>query len=199
MASNVEIANRALTKIGANRIIALTDNTKEGRTVNSMFTLVRDAELRKRTWRFSIKRAELAALASAPTFGFAYQYRPPADCLKIVDVGELYPAADMSDYVGSDTSSYAYENGVILTDEAAPLNLRYVARIEDPTLFDALFVEAFACKLAMEMAEPITQSSTKRELATREYKDAIIEAMRANAIEKPPVKLADDTFILARL
>jgi hypothetical protein len=199
MASNVEIANRALTKIGANRIISLTDNTKEGRTVNSMYAIVRDAELRARTWRFAIKRAQLAALAAAPEFGFAYQYRAPADCLRVVDVGEFYPAADMSDYVGSDTSTYAYENGVILTDEAAPLKLRYVARIEDPTLFDALFVEAFACKLAMEMAEPITQSSTKRELATREYKDAVIAAMRANAIEKPPVKLADDTFILARL
>ena len=199
MASNVEIANRALTKIGSKRIIALSDNTKEGREVNSMFAILRDAELRKFNWRFSIKRAQLAAQASAPAFGFAYQYRAPADCLKILEVGDYYPGARLDDYIGTDTSEYAYENGLILTDYAAPLNLRYIARIEDPTLFDALFVEAFACKLAMELAEPITQSSTKRELATREYTTAIRDAVRNNAIEKPPVKVPDDTWMLARL
>ena len=199
MASNVEIANRALTKIGSKRIIALTDNTKEGREANSMFSIVRDAELRKFNWRFSIKRAQIAAQSDAPAFGYSYQYRAPADCLKILEVGDYYPGAGLDDYVTGDTSEYAYENGLILTDYAAPLNLRYVARIEDPTLFDALFVEAFACKLAMELAEPITQSNTKRELATREYGMAIRDAVRNNAIEKPPVKTADDTWMLARL
>lgn len=199
MASNVEIANRALTKIGSKRIVALTDNTKEAREINSMFSIVRDAELRKFNWRFSIKRAALAAHADTPTFGFSYQYRTPADCLKILDVGDYYPGAELTDYVNADDSAYAYENGFILTDYVAPLNLRYVARIEDPTMFDALFVESFACKLAMETAEPITQSSTKRELATREYADSIREAVRNNAIEKPPVKVADDTWILSRL
>lgn len=199
MASNVEIANRALTKIGAKRIISLDDNTKEGREVKSMFVIVRDAELRAHNWRFSIKRASVAAQADAPAFGFQRQFRPPADCLKLLDVGDYYPAADVTDYVGADTSEYAIENGFILTDYAAPLKLRYVARIEDPTLFDSLFVEAFACRLAMELAEPITQSTTKRELAQREYKMAMDSAVRANAIEKPPVKLADDTWIMARL
>lgn len=199
MASNVEIANRALTKIGTRRITALDENTKEGRDVRSMFAIVRDAELRARNWRFAIKRAQLNALAAAPLFGFDYQYRPPADCLKLIEVGQYYPGADLSDYVESDTSSYAYENGVILTNEAAPLNLRYVARIEDPSLFDALFVEMFACRLAMELCESITQSGSKREQAAREYQVALGEATRSNAIEKPPTKLADDTFIMARL
>lgn len=198
MASNVEIANRALTKIGANRIISLSDDNEEGRNLSSMFAIVRDAELRAHNWRFSIKRAQLAALSTAPEFGYDYQYRPPSDCLKIIEVGDYYPGADLTEFVGSDTSEYAYENGVILTDYAAPLKLRYVARIEDPTLFDALFVEAFACKLAMELAERITQSSTKRDLASREYDMAIKQAVRATSIEKPPTKVADDTFLLAR-
>lgn len=199
MASNVDIANRALTKLGEQRIISLTDDNKAGREVNSMFTLVRDAELRAHNWRFAIKRAQLAAQATAPEFGFAYQYRPPADCLRILEVGEFYPGADLSDYVGADTSEYAYEGGLILTDLAAPLKLRYIARIEDPTLYDALFVEAFACKLAVELAEPLSQSSTKRELAQREYDRAIALAVKANSIELPPVKAADDTWVLARL
>lgn len=199
MASNVEIANRALTKLGARRVISLEDDTKEGREVKSMFNIVRDAELRKYNWRFSIKRAQLAAMAAPPAFGFDAQYRLPADYLKVIDVGDWYPGADLTDYVGADTSEYAIENGVILTNYAAPLNLRYVARIEDPSLFDSLFVESFACKLAMELAEPLTQSGAKRDQARGEYKDAIADAVRNNAIEKPPVKQADDTWILTRL
>lgn len=199
MASNVEIANRALTKIGAKRLVSLDDNTKEGRETKSMFTIVRDAMLRAHNWRFSIKRAEVAAQVDAPAFGYSYQYRLPADCLKVLWVGDFYPGADHSDYIGADTSEYAIENGLILTDYVAPLKLRYVARIEDPTLFDSLFVEAFACKLAMELAEPLTQSGTKRDLAYREYRDAILQATNTNAIERPPVKTADDTWILTRL
>lgn len=199
MTSNVEIANRALTKIGANRIISLEDNTKEGREVKSMFTILRDAELRKFNWRFAIKRASLAALVDAPAFGYARQFRLPADYIKALQIGDWFPGPDMTDYIGADTTPYQIENGVILTDDAAPLSLRYVARIEDPTLFDPLFVEAFACKLAMELAEPITQSSTKRDQARGEYKDAIAEAVRANSIEAPPAKVADDTWIMARL
>lgn len=199
MASNVEIANRALTKIGSKRIVSLDDNTKEGREVKSMFVPVRDAEMRAHNWHFTIKRAGLAAHASAPSFGYARQFRLPADYIKAIQVGDYYPGADLSDYVNGDNSEYAIENGFILTDLPAPLHFRYVARIDDPTLFDSLFVEVFACKLAMELAEPITQSSTKRELAAREYRDAIATAVRANAIERPPVKTADDTWILARL
>jgi hypothetical protein len=198
MSSNVEIANAALTKLGESRIIALTDDTKQGRTVNSMFDRIRRAELRARNWVFSIKRAEVAAQAAAP-LDYAYAYRPPADNLKILQVGDFYPGADLSDYVGADTAEYAYENGLILTDYTAPLKLRYVADITDPTVFDANFVEAFACKLAMEMAEPLSASTAKRQLAFEEYKYAIKTAVRANAIEKPPTKTADDTWLLARL
>lgn len=199
MASNVEIANRALTKVGARRLISLDDNTEGGRTVNSMFTIVRDAELREHSWRFSIKRVLQPAQVSAPAFGYAFQYRIPSDCLKLLQVGQFYPGADLSDYVGADTAPYAVENGLILTDYPAPLNLRYVARIEDSSLFDSLFVEAFACRLAMELAEPLTQSGQKRQLAAEEYKLAVSAAISANSIEKPPDKIADDTWIMARL
>lgn len=199
MASNVEIANRALTKIGAARIISLDDNTKSGREVNSMFTIIRDAELREHAWRFSIKRIQQAAHATPPVFGYARQFRVPADCLKLWQVGDWYPGVDLTDYVGADTSPYAVENGFILTDYAAPLNLRYIARVEDPTLYDALFVEVFACRLALELAEPIAQSTSKKESALRDYNLAVSAAMQANAIENPPQKVADDTWVMARL
>lgn len=199
MASNVDIANAALTKIGAARILTLTDNTKSAREVNSMFTRIRDSELRKHLWRFSIKRAQLAAQVTAPLFGFLYAYRPPTDNLRLVQVGDYYPAADLSNAVVTDESEYSFENGLILCDYAAPLNVRYVAAIDDPTVYDANFVEVFACALAVQLAEPITQAMSKREAALAEYKMALRDALRANAIEVVPTTVADDTFIVSRL
>lgn len=198
--SNVSIANAALSKIGASRIMSLDDNRKEAREVNASFERVRDSEIRARLWRFSIKRAELAAQSDAPAFGYDYAYRIPADCLKIIAVGDFLVGAYLSDYVGGeDGAPFALENGLILSNDVAPLNLRYVAQITNPTQFDSCFVELFACKLAMEICEAITQSSQKRQLAFEEYKLALRNAVKSNAIENPPVKAADDSWMLARL
>lgn len=199
MASNIDIANRALTKIGSKRILSMDDNTKEAREIKSCFAIVRDGEMRAHNWHFTIKRAKLAAHASAPEFGFVRQFRLPADNLKALQVGEFYPGVSLSDYSNADEAEYRIENGFILTNYPAPLSYRYVARIEDPSIYDALFVEAFACKLAMEVCEAITQSSTKRQEARDEYRFAVREAIRSNAIETPPTRVADDTWTLARL
>lgn len=198
MASNVEIVNRALTKLGESRILALTDDTKAARDANSLFAIVRDAELRASRWRFAIKRVVLPALSTAPAFGYDRQFQLPTDCLKALDVGDFYPGVDTSDYIASDTAEYAIEGNAILTNLAAPLRLRYIARIEDPTLFDASFVEALACKLAIELCESLTDSGSKRQQSWQEYEIAINAAHRANAIERAPTKIADDTWILTR-
>ena len=66
MAGKVEIANRALTKLGAERILLLTDPSKEARVMNAMFDTVMDAELRRHRWKFALKRATLPALVATP-------------------------------------------------------------------------------------------------------------------------------------
>jgi len=199
MASQVEIANRALTKIGEARILSLTDDLEAARVVSSLWDIVRDAELRARNWNFSIARASLAALVATPAWGFALQYQLPADCLRVVQVDEFFPGPSMSDYRNRSEAQYQIEGRKILTDLAAPLKIRYVARIEDTGSWDAAFVEVFACKLAVEVCERLTQSNTKRDLAWNEYGEALKAAVRADAIENPPEPLPDDSWMLSRL
>lgn len=199
MASQTEIANRALTKIGEARILSLSDNVEAARVVYSCWSHVRDAELRARNWNFSMTRTSLAALVSAPAWGFQYQYQLPADCLRVIQVDEHFSGPSMSDYRTRSEAAHQIEGGKILTDIGAPLKIRYVARVEDTGIWDALFVEAFACRLAAEVCERLTQSNTKRDMAWQEYKTAIREAVRADAIENPPEPLPDDTWMLSRL
>lgn len=199
MASQVEIANRALTKIGEARILSLTDDLEAARVVSSLWDIVRDSELRARNWNFSLTRASLPALVTTPAWGFYYQYQLPSDCLRVIQVDEFFPGPSMSDYRNRSEAQYQIEGGKILTDLAAPLKIRYVARIEDTGSWDAAFVEVFACKLAVEVCERLTQSNTKRDLAWNEYGEALKAAVRADAIENPPEPLPDDSWMLSRL
>jgi hypothetical protein len=193
MASDVSIANRALTKLGADRILLLTDETQAARTINSMYTDVRDAEIRRYTWKFSIKRTSLSALATAPEWGFDFQYPLPFDYLGLVQVNEYYVRS-----LTDKNAAWSVEGGNILTNFEAPLKLRYKARIENPAMFDPLFVEVLACKLALEACETLTQSGSKYDAAAQGYKFALAEAARQDAIENPPDELPWGSWLDSR-
>lgn len=199
MASQVEICNRALIKLGGGQITSITDNTKPARTLASLWDTVRQSELRKRYWNFAMARTSLPKLSPSPAFGFANQYQLPPDFLKLVMVSDIYLAPGLDDYRNQDDSPYAIEGKVLLTDFTDPLKIRYVRDITDPGTFDALFVEVFASKLAYEACYTITQSREGQNSAMTDYKLAVLEAVRANAIEKPPQGIPDDSWMLGRL
>lgn len=198
MTSEVSIGNGALIKLGADTIIALTDDNNRARTLNARYESVRDAELRRRRWRFSIKRTSLAALATTPDSDFAYAYQLPADFLRLIEGGDIVQLADLSDYRSGSSEMYSIENGTILTNLSAPLAIRYIAKITDPTLYDPAFAEAFSARLAFECCEKLTQSDSKKQLAWGDYKNSIKEAIAANAIEVASESVADDTWVMAR-
>ena len=193
MASKVSIANRALTKLGDQRILLLSDDNNAARTLNSMFDDVRDAEIRRCRWKFAIKRDQLVALVTAPSWGFKYQYPLPSDFLGLVQVGEFYVRTGRAG-----KTPWSVEGGNILTDFEAPLKMRYMARIDNPALYDPLFVEVLACKLALEACEALTQSSGKKQAASEEYKFAMSEAVRQDAIENPPDELPQGSWLDSR-
>lgn len=181
MASQTDICNQALTKIGADRILAITDDTKAASTLNAIWAIKRDAELAAQPWTFAIRRASLPASTTTPSFGWSYAYPLPSDYLAMVEVGE-----DYAFYTGDPQPLFALEGGEVLTDQGSPLNIRYVSRVTNTGLYPALFAEALACRLAAELCESMTQSGPKREAAWAEHKKAIREARRVNAIEQPP-------------
>lgn len=198
MTSKVEAANRALSKVGDSRITALTDNTKQAREINACFDIVRDAELRDHRWSFAKKRAQLAASATAPLFGFSYSFPLPTDCLRVLRVGDISPGVDLANYRNSDSSEFAIEGRAILCNDAGPLNVIYTAQIEDTTQWDASFVEVFAARMAYEVCDALTASGSRKEALGAEYRERVAIATRANAIELPPQPIEDDSWVLAR-
>lgn len=200
MASQVEICNDACTILGASTINSITDQSAQARALNAVWNLERDAELRKHRWKFAIVRAKLPALSSVPVSGpYTQQFQKPAGCLRILEIGDSYPAIDMSDYrSGPTTDDYSIEGGMILSNLPAPLSIRYIVQIIDPTLFDSAFASAFAAKLAERTCFRITQSHEGEKIAVARYKQDILDAIRANALETTPTLPADDTWVAVR-
>jgi hypothetical protein len=188
MTSHVEICNRALDKLGSAPIASLQDNVKSARACARMFDSVRDAELRDHLWNFAIARISLPVLSEPPVYGFARQFQLPGDCLKVT---EVYPVSGMA-------GAWKVEGRRILTDLSPPLKITYVRRLADAGAFDALFVEALAARLAVELCETLTQSNTKRRMAQEDYAGAIRRARRADAIEGTPDALEETSWLKAR-
>lgn len=207
MASQTDWANRALDKIGENPIINLDDSSSMSKRLSRIFPIVRDAEMRKRKWSFTIKRAMLAADVGTPLYGYGAQFTLPIDCLRVLSIFAFDIGPNLSDYSAGMSQTYVIEGRKILYGRpmpggpapTEPMPLRYIAQTPDTTLWDPCFGEAFACKLAAEIAEKVTQSSEKRQLALAEYAMAINEAKRANAIELPADYITDDTWLVGRL
>jgi hypothetical protein len=179
MASKVQICNLALSKIGASNIIALDNETKEGRQCSYLFDLMRDAVLTSYPWNFALKRAELAQLSEVPDFEFYYQYQLPSDCLRVVDIYDS----------GSD---YVIEGDRLLTDDDE-VNIKYIARIADTTLYHPNFIEAFSLRLAADLAVAIANDKSLKATLLQEYRLAVFEAYKLNAIEGKPDEEKEQT------
>lgn len=187
--SNVSIANLALQKLGAASIVSLTENSVNAREMNACFEAMRDTELRKYLWKFALKRTTLAASVVAPDFTFLYAFPVPSDFLRIVKPARL----------GLDWHLEHHDGSLcILTNDADTLEVRYLAKTTDPSLFDPSFVEMLACKLALQCCERITQSNTKKAAINEEYRTLLSEARKVNAFEVAKNPEPVDEWLAAR-
>ncbi len=188
--SDVSVCNLALQKLGAARIVSLTENSRNAKSVNACYESQRDNELRKYLWKFARKRAVLAASSVAPAFMYAQAFPVPSDFLRLIK-----PAR-----VGLDWHVEQHDGGLaILTNDGAPLEVRYLAIVTNPVLFDPCFVEMLACKIAWHVCEDLTQSNTKKAALLEEYGLHRAEARKTNAFELAKNPEPVDEWLTARL
>ena len=187
--SNVQIANLALQKLGQSRKLeSLTQDHPNARTLNLAFEPVRDALLRKYAWSFAIKRESVAEDATDVSYVSDWnRYSLPNDFLRLL----------REDETGVETD-WKIEGLYVLSRDSSPIEFRYVAKIDDPTYYDSCFVEAFACELALQCCEEITQSTSKYDRIEAARDNAVAEAKNIGAIEKPSEDQPEDDWIAAR-
>lgn len=185
MASKVEICNLTSQRLGVGPVTTIPGETPQGKAYNSVYDLLRQSELRKHPWNFAISRTTLAADTIKPAFDWDNRFLLPSDCLKV-----LKREQEVSDWV--------IEGGYIYSNNSIEY-LRYVSDVTDTGRFDPLFVTALSALMAAELCKSLVDSNTDKRIFIEEYKMAIREAKKANAIENKAYNFPTDSWITARL
>lgn len=186
--SVVAIANRALQKLGAQRISAMDQNHPNARSMAACYGALRKRLIRRYKWGFAITRVEIAADADQTTYGDHNQYRIPAECLRILRDNDTRMRLD-----------WKREGQYIVSDDESPIQFRYLSDITDPTQFDASFDELLATLMALECCEEITGSTAKKSTLMQEWKEALADAKQDNSFEEDPVEPLEDDLVMAML
>jgi hypothetical protein len=84
---------------------------------------------------------------------------------------------------GTQNLDFEFEAGFIYTAQKPPFVFRFAADLQNVLWFDDMFCEVLAARIAVELAETITQSPAKMQAVQTLYNDAIEKAIRVNAIE----------------
>lgn len=202
MASQVQIANRALTLCGAARIMDLSAQEKPAKAMAAVYDGVRDQSLATANWVFAMTRFNPAP-STAPLFGWAYAYVIPDEILRLVEIRDRFVGFVNLGPAVSDGLPREYEieeNKRILTDWEPPLNCRGVKRITSEASFDPLFVDYFVHELALAVWEDVSRKNATKKDQVEKARDRSMRIARSrNCIQEPPEELPDDAWLLARI
>lgn len=187
--SKFDICNRAMGFLGVgNNITTFDTNTKEARLCERYYDPTRRAVLRAHPWNFAIKRVTLAQDATAPNHEYTYRHALPADYLKVIRTAD--------EALGYD-DSYRLEGGFLVSDEGT-VKVEYIADIEDTTLFDPLFEDVLAQRMAAEMSVAFTDNSALTERLWKIYQDKLMEARSVESQEGRPRDIEASQWINSR-
>lgn len=188
--SVVAICNRACDYLGAAPITSLEDGSKLSGLLSRNYEFARDTVLRSYPWNCAMARASLAALSTPPAWGFRYQFQLPVDCLRVIGIDG-----------GLDLGiSWRVEGLRLLCDEAGPVLLKYVQRVQDPAQFDPALVDAIAARLAADVAYAVTGNAAQASNLVGLAEERLLMARRVDAQEQAQDdQMRADLWLAARL
>ncbi len=192
MTTKTDIANQALSLIGADSITSFEENTSTARRMRTVYDSSRKALLRLHPFQCSTKRIKLNPISTQPEFGYSYQFQLPDDLIRIIN-------ANKEDYV--------VETDRLLSDQSE-LNLVYVFDNKNEETYDSLFIECLILYLASKITKAVTGSQGTADSYYMQCQELIKQAKAVQAQEvrihicglsSPEVKLFLIRLILAIL
>ncbi len=188
-ATEVNVANMALSYLGAKNITALNDGSTEADLCTLFIDRSRDLVLEQREWTFAVEHVILdTPVAPAPTnpdWGVGFNMNTVGNCLRVLTV---HPPTDVaSDFLTdavlqSSQIPWAMEENIILCNYDE-ISVRYIKRVTDFTQFSEGFVFALAHRLAYDLAVPLTQNMQLKEQMFVLYQQSIKEAASAEGMQ----------------
>lgn len=206
--TQTDIINLALRRIGNEQITDIAENSQPARVARGVYYLMRDAVLSAFPWNFALRRGvQLAAVAGEGTDDYLYAYTYPPEALNIWHLYNASSTAGPDVWPGvrellAKTEEWlvgvsSTGSKIILTNiEQAKAD--FTQQITDPSLYDSLFIDAFAYRLAAEMAPALSTDKTIQANNLQLYKEALALAMGKQAAERKKEPDRHSRYILAR-
>ena len=135
-----------------------------------------------------------------PAFDYAYQYALPTDpyCLRVLEFQNGSMTYPYENLVGQGNKPFFVIEGRNILTDSGTARIKYIARITDPSQYDAGLISVLAARLASEAAYAITGSTSVVQLADALYERKLREARFSDATENATVRLEASDFIEAR-
>lgn len=168
--SALDICNIALSKLGESPIPALDANgCPASRLCYMHYHPVRREVLCAARWSFALKLVQLDSSAEEdPSGTHTLPHSLPQDCLRVAAVN---------------SSSWTLRGRCVFCPQSR-IRLLYIADIEDTSLFEPLFCEALATRLACKLCIPLLSSTTARQALVDEYNRMVLpQATYINAVQ----------------
>lgn len=203
MASDIEIANLALSNIRAGSINSFTEASIQAQQCKLKYSIVRDMLLRDAPWQFAHK-IEALALLDDELFNWAYVYQYPSDALYVNRVLLNWTEVTSNDsaistrYYDRDLFGpnmdaqvkyevYNIDGNRVIACNDAEVRIDYRARVTDPNLFPSSFILALGHLLAAEIAIPLVGvdvGAALREQSLQMYRGYIQTAIASDMNEQ---------------
>lgn len=187
--SEVKICNSALIKVGSTTITSLTEDSKPARACNEQYAKLRDEVLSAHPWNFAISRKSLGQTSNTPIWEFDYEYQIPSDVLRILKIDSTL---DWQVEVNAVSGAK-----VIVTDDPE-MNIKYIKRVTDTTLFTPYFDEVLATRVAADISYYMTQSTSLMESLMKAYQVMLAQARSFDAQEGTPPEVEADDWLNSR-
>lgn len=208
--SKTAICNLALVRIGVQQPIASTDEQSAAAdSCNAVYAHSIESVLRATPWPFSQRYETLGLVATNPNNDWGYSYRYPTSMLRIGRLtstvgastvgssGYIYttPTASQPDVafvIGSDVAGM-----LIYTNMSGAVALG-TAYITNEALFDPLFVDALAWRIAAEVAMGLTKDSGIAAFARNKAESSASLGYATSRNESVPNPPRESSFVDAR-
>lgn len=199
MATKTEIANIALALIGANLVTNVeVDDSDEARAVRVQYEPALLATLEAQEWSFAIRRFQPAEAGTPPLYGWGRAFTVPPEIIRVLTV-ERNNRAYLIDEAGlqPEQVNWDFEDGQILCNEQV-IFARGITDDVNEGDFSPTFVQAFAARIALMVALPLTQSNQIYQNMGGLYAGFIKEAKTRDGMQGRSKRIRNRSLLKAR-
>lgn len=194
---DVDIANLATGFFGEDdQIRSPDDNSKPAKAVRAVWAKVRLFVFTKANWSCGRRRSRLSARTAQPSYlvldPYTHAFPLPANFARLVRI--LEPAGVREDYMILRGPS----GREIHCATAGPLEIEWIEDVVDYALWSGEFIEAFAMRLAWQIADRLAGDKQRKEQALNAYRLALSEGAGSDARQQAPVANVEGGWSRAR-